>query len=420
MPTLEAAVHTAPRFRAPARFRASGPRRGLRASTVDRENRVITGYAVITRGEALGHGIWVDDVMLDQTVAAGNVKPNGAKTRFTHPGLCSDGLGKYLGRSKNFRRDGDIVRADLHFAAAASKSPEMDQDPVEYLMDMAEEDPEAFAASIIFWRDYGAEDRFVAEHEDKDGKFVSPDPANKRNYIHGRLAKLDASDIVDESAANPGGFFSRGEETAAKAESLLSWIFGVSDIEPDPETLGGGQPSRVREFVEGFMDRHGLKVVPNEQAVPGKESHVADETKPEKGDPMQAAREQFAAQLAALKAAFPADEAFAVKCAADGCLDVDAASVRYLAVVQEQLVAERKVSAELKAKAEALAAENAGIKAQLLTGEKPVDHGVTPQPKSFKALIEVYKAEHKDCSAEEAIRMCALTNPALYDAVTDD
>jgi len=42
---------TAPK--APARFRAYGPK-GLKAAAVDREKRVITGYAVITRGEALG------------------------------------------------------------------------------------------------------------------------------------------------------------------------------------------------------------------------------------------------------------------------------------------------------------------------------------------------------------------------------
>ena len=131
------------------------------AQGVDREARVIRGYSVVTRGEAKGHEAWIDETFLDQVVAVGNAIDTGLKSRFTHPGLCSDGLGKFLGRTRNFRRvDGRVV-GDLHFAQAGSKSP--DGDLAGYVMDLADEDPDAFGASIVFYHDMGAEQEFKSE-----------------------------------------------------------------------------------------------------------------------------------------------------------------------------------------------------------------------------------------------------------------
>ncbi|HOQ60371.1 MAG TPA: hypothetical protein PKZ08_07115, partial [Vicinamibacterales bacterium] len=358
---------TAPK--APARFRAYGPK-GLKAAAVDREKRVITGYAVITRGEALGHGLWIDSEMLDQVVTHGNAAPKGIKSRFTHPGLCSDGLGKYLGRARNFRREGDVVRADLHFSPVTAKAPEFNQDPAEYIMDLAEKDPQAFATSIVYYPDRGAESRHQADHTDEDGDFISPDKDNTRDLPHARLASLEASDLVDEPAANPGGFFSQSEETAVVAEQFLSWILGESDVAPGPEAMGGGDPNRIREFFYGFLDRHGLEVAPK-RAAEAQEATMADQSTPPTGDPMQAAREQFAANLKALREAFPKDESFAVQCAADG-LTVEQAKARYCDVLAGKLAAAEVQLAERDKTLAALQAENAGIKQQLLAGAAPV------------------------------------------------
>ncbi len=80
---------------------------GLAEESIDQEERIVRGYRVIERGEASGHYMWVDETMLDQVVAAGNASKPAIKSRWTHPGLCSDGLGKFLGRAKNFRHHGD-------------------------------------------------------------------------------------------------------------------------------------------------------------------------------------------------------------------------------------------------------------------------------------------------------------------------
>ena len=62
-------------------------------SRVDRDARVIRGYAMLTAGEAEGHGLWIDDVFLDQVVQISQAKSRGIKARFAHPSLSGDGLG---------------------------------------------------------------------------------------------------------------------------------------------------------------------------------------------------------------------------------------------------------------------------------------------------------------------------------------
>ena len=108
---------------------------------------IIFGASVIHAGEALGHYAWIDGVALDQVVELGNAMENGAKVRFTHPSMSGDGLGSYLGRAKNFKRDGDQVFADIHLSESAKNSP--DGDLSSYVLELADDDPESFGMSIV-------------------------------------------------------------------------------------------------------------------------------------------------------------------------------------------------------------------------------------------------------------------------------
>ena len=71
------------------------------AGTVD--GSVIIGVSVATTGEAQGHRLSFDEKSLFQLQQLGSSKGNGIKSRFTHPDWFHDGLGKYLGRVKNFQ-----------------------------------------------------------------------------------------------------------------------------------------------------------------------------------------------------------------------------------------------------------------------------------------------------------------------------
>lgn len=219
---------------------------------------IIYGASLITVGEALGHGAWIDQEFVDSVTKALNLKKkNGVKSRFTHPSLSGDGLGKFMGRAKTSKTIGQQSLGDIHFAKSAHNTP--DGDLASYVMDLAEEDPSAFALSIVFQRDRGAEDRFAAKFSDKDGRFVSPDKNNSRNLRHVRLSDFLAVDFVDDPAANPNGLFHRGQDLAVEADQLCAYALGISDEKPVLTHLSA-DVDRLASFAARFLESHGLEV----------------------------------------------------------------------------------------------------------------------------------------------------------------
>lgn len=221
---------------------------------------IIRGLAVVTRGEALGHGYWLDATFVEQTraglAALARSNGKGAKARFTHPGLSADGLGKMLGRVDNPRIEGDVLRGDLHIMEAAHNTP--DGDLAEYVLDLAEQDPEAFGTSIVFKPNHGAANKFNSEHQNADGVFQSPDTDNTGNLPHARLDRLQAVDCVDEPAANPGGLFSV-DPAHRDADLLARYVAGVTDDTPELAALDIN-PERARVFFTRFLHANNLEL----------------------------------------------------------------------------------------------------------------------------------------------------------------
>jgi hypothetical protein len=419
-----AAIETAPEsFRVLTRraFKQDADR-----GRVDREaepNGAIHGMSVITLGEALGHFAWIDDDFLDELVTAGNERGR-VKSRFTHPDASSDGLGKQLGRVSTFARDGDQVYADLHFLKAASKAPQGDL--AGYTMDLAEEVPEDFGTSIVFWRDFGAEERFAAEHTDEEGNFQSPDGRNEKNLPHWRLRKLDAVDVVDEPAANAGGLFSRTSEFAAQADQVAAFALGLTDEEPAVALFDRIHPARVKRFAQGFLARRGLKVVPSGPGVPGAGSIHTEGDAGMEGQKTLTQQQDQPAPPATVEQ--PGTDA-----AAEGDVVVDVAA-ELAAARAEAVLAERARFAALKeafpdrdafvieqfeagasldeakdafrdVRLAELAAENADLKKRV--GAKPVGFAGEPEEeKSHLQRAREYQAEH-ECSMTEALRATA-------------
>jgi hypothetical protein len=148
---------------------------------VDRQKRIIYGVSVAEVGElADDRGAFIDGVTVAQVARLGRQLPDGAKSRVGHPGESTDELLTHLGRLKNFRVVGNAAVGDLHVAAAAKEG--------DWVLQMAEEDPGAFGASMIIKRDRPAES---AERR-RDGK------------VPIRLAALLAVDVVGEPAATSG------------------------------------------------------------------------------------------------------------------------------------------------------------------------------------------------------------------------
>ena len=267
-----------PNLNTKPKYLRAGVSRGLLASNEQRIERdggdygagLIRGASIITRGEALGHNLWIDGYMLEQTADAINNHSKGVKVRFTHPSMSGDGLGSYLGRAKNAFVIGNQVYADVHFSEAGHHTP--DGDLAEYVMSLADNDADAFGVSISFQADLGAEDKFVSENEDENGCFKSPDSGNAKNYIHARLSELRAADIVDEPAANPDGLFHRST-IAHEADALLSYALGMSSDKPEMKSLSV-DADRVTGFVQRFLEQHGLQIISKSNEV----NTMADET----------------------------------------------------------------------------------------------------------------------------------------------
>ena len=179
---------------------------------VDRESGIIHGYTVLTKGPALGHGMEIDETTLAQVIQLGNNAKQGIKSRFDHPNASSTSMGTFLGRTKNFRRAGDRVLADLHLSESAKEAPQGDL--YSYVLGLAERDPQAFGASIVF--EGNAEDQLEDDGTKKKDANGTPLP---------RLARVDvllAADVVDEPAANPGGLFAAHDSLASRITAFLN------------------------------------------------------------------------------------------------------------------------------------------------------------------------------------------------------
>ena len=196
---------------------------------ISKEQNVIKGFAVVTKGITKDARGEFDDTALDTVVTLGNESKFGIKSRFGHPNMSNTALGTFLGRVKNFRREDDIVRADLYVDKTAFNAP--DGDLGNYVMDLAKSDPDAFGSSMVIYWD--SEKRKEKDLEDNE---LPP-------FI--RVKKLFSIDVVDDPAANDGlfgmSFFSDSVKPSAEMTSFLDKFL------QQPEAVEG---------VIAFLDRY--------------------------------------------------------------------------------------------------------------------------------------------------------------------
>lgn len=215
---------------------------------VDRQAHVIYGVSCAQAVEALGHGMLLDNTSIQQLVTLGNAAKQGIKSRFTHPGLSSDGMGKLLGRLRNFRQEADKAVADLHLSSLAFKSPSGNLG--EYVMDMAEQEPESFGMSVVIdtKRVWPLDNGMEIDANSSDER-----PANSLTQIPvARIHNFVACDAVDEPAANRDGIFSSALwATNALAEGAFD------DIDSYLGDMGVA-PQKAFEFALKYFTARGV------------------------------------------------------------------------------------------------------------------------------------------------------------------
>lgn len=207
-----------------------------RAYEDDKYKGVIRGFSVMTTGNVKDMREWeIDDATLEQIVNAGNKSQPGLKSRFGHPNMSSTALGTFIGRARNFRKDGDIARADLYLSKTAYESP--DGDLASYILDLAEKDPDAFGTSVVLGE-------YELEYEIEKNGVRKKDETGKELPPMLRVNSLMAVDVVDDPAANDGmfnKFFNSSVELSAKATEFMDKLLN------NPEAL---------EYVIAFLERY--------------------------------------------------------------------------------------------------------------------------------------------------------------------
>lgn len=375
------------RLRGPiARGLGSGDESRVDREGGDRNVGLIRGASIIVEGEALGHDAWVDATFLSQVAEKINdAGETGVKARFTHPSLSGDGLGSMFARVKNASVVGDRVVADLHMTEAGHKTP--DGDLAAYVMDLAEEDGDAFGVSISFMRNMGEEKKFAANNSDENGRFRSPDKRNKDNYRHFRLSRLIAADVVDEPAANPDGLFTKASQRIAhEGADLVSFALGQTS-EPPELALLDIDPTRIRDFAKRYLAEHDLAIVKTSE----RKNKMDTETKTDESDDLGTSDtpETPNAPEAETQTSENVDEA-----------------------VKKALAADRKRTAEIR---------NLGAKfgfgkdaEEFAASEKSVEefrsHILSKSPEDWKASLQIRNPAHQesedasdDSAAKEAI-----------------
>lgn len=189
----------------------------FQSGEVDRDAGIIRGVSVITRGEAKGHGMFVDDKMLHQVADAINGKPNGLKTRMEH----GVGAARLMGKMRNARVEGDRVKACWHLN---NSSPYREQ-----VLELAEEAPEDAGMSI----------EFKPDREEIGGK------------VYARCQELRAVVLCENPAANDGLFEEKNFAEVVPEE--------LAEVQPE-DREEAGLPDGSYPVATGAQARSAIKL----------------------------------------------------------------------------------------------------------------------------------------------------------------
>jgi hypothetical protein len=146
---------------------------------------IIEGVSIISVGEAKGHGLFVDDITLQEVKACAESYAGGVKVNLDH----GAGIKDIVGFCDNFRIIGKKLVADLNLLETAEKRA--------YVLEIASRMPDTFGISIAF----------SGPVRERDGRSFAS------------CSELYSADLVQTPAANPTGLFSftaKSVDTSAK------------------------------------------------------------------------------------------------------------------------------------------------------------------------------------------------------------
>jgi len=203
---------------------------------------VLKGVVICEEGEAKGHDVFLNKQFIQDVVTMGKAFGDvGVKSRFGHPNMCSDALGTYLGRYRNFRlrKNPDVAEkgfqaiADLYLDETAKITP--NGNLYEYVTKLAISDPGAFGNSIVF----KPGDEIVKEKVDEE-------TGQEYDVYFAVIEELYESDLVDSPAATDSLF------SKFNASELASSVTLFMDEHPEVFKLLSEKPEIVKEFLNRY------------------------------------------------------------------------------------------------------------------------------------------------------------------------
>lgn len=203
---------------------------------VDRQNLKIYGLVAMQAGvEAIGYGFMSDRKTLEMLVALAN-PPNRRpiRCRFGHPGMSENATGKQLGYTLNYRieenANGTFLVHDTQLLEAARKSPAFGNDPIDFVMTIAETAPTEFGESVVIYTDLAwvlADGSEVAYYDDEGDPTPKPKGAKYDRPVI-RPAQFWYCDFVNEGALTHRGLFAAGV-FEGHSSAYLQELFGLVD-----------------------------------------------------------------------------------------------------------------------------------------------------------------------------------------------
>ena len=245
---------------------------------VDVHNARIYGANAMTAGvEALGHRLETDQITIERLAALAHEREAAGKqirTRFGHPGISENAMGKQLGYTTNYRVEGNKLLYDLQMLDSARKSPSFAQDPVAYVLDMALKTPEHIGTSVVIETEavWKLQDGTEVQAYDSDGDRVKrPENAVNKHPLM-RPAVFHYTDIVQEGAVTHDGMFGSkiGDKANTKlfasgASSYAEELFRLVDEWRTAYNIGlSDVPQKTLQLLKAYLHARGGKMDPKE------------------------------------------------------------------------------------------------------------------------------------------------------------
>ena len=193
-------------------FRIEFGKKGKRARqgySVDAASGEMNGVSLIQLGEAIGHGIYVDELSLASALEV--LSEKNLPAFITHNGaLVEDRMLKQVGFFSGFFVQDGKLKAEQFQALESFKEDESER--YNRLFDLATQMPDAFGLSLVFEAElvWVFSDGTEKSISDSDGKGAT------REVPSVRFISIGSADFVDAPAANEDGLFSKNKTEEPK------------------------------------------------------------------------------------------------------------------------------------------------------------------------------------------------------------